>query len=83
MYHASLQARQSVRFIIVAIRFPISLKKTLPISGQGRQPVSQKLLLCFFCLFTTNIAEMFSFHWQFSFPFVVLLFEHFNFFLTN
>ena len=23
----------------------------------------------------TNIAEMFSFHWQFSFPFVVLLFN--------
>ena len=50
-------------------------KKTLSISGQGQQPVSPKLLLYFFCLWTTNIAEMFPFHWQFSFLFVVLLFN--------
>ena len=52
--HTSLQTRQGFRFIIAA-------------SGQGQQPVSPKLLLCFLCLLTTNIAEMFSFHWQFSF----------------
>ena len=62
-------------------RHPFSdiYKKTLPISGQGQQPVSPKLLLCFLCLLTTNIAEMFSFHWQFSFPFVVLLFNVWTF----
>ena len=50
-------------------RHPFSdiLKKTVPISGQGQQPVSPKLLLCFLSLFTTDIAEMFLFHWQFSF----------------
>lgn len=58
----------------VTILFPISIKKALPISGQGQQPVSPKLLLCFLSPLMANIAEMFSFYWQFSFPFVVFLF---------
>ena len=80
LMYTSLQTRQGVRFIIVAIRFPISIKKTLPISGQGQQPVSPKLLLCFLCLLMTNIAGMFSYHyWQSSFPFVVLIFNVWTF----
>ena len=52
------------------------VRESNPGHSGGRRALSPLRHPCSsFCLLTTNLAEIFSFYWQFSFPFVVSLFD--------